>query len=265
MVFSACKVEPIMKQLLTITDLTTMGTQYVCIAGYLPDGTCVRPVLPPKPSLPRTSPLPVSYLSNNNQVAARPFGVVELDLRQPAENPPPHIEDWIFDPDYWRLQRWLIPGEQRTLLDRHLSPSVQAIFETQIDSNARIAPGKGVRSLGTIRPQGRLTFAIDVDKGGYRAIFRDRSNTEYDLKINDLTFRRYILWMQDQHTLSKGKVLDELANQLGRCAIYLRIGLTRPFDPTQKAHQGWCYLQVTGVYSFPDYLKGKCFADFKTI
>jgi len=32
--------------------------------------------------------------------------------------------------------------------------------------------------------------------------------------------------------------------------------------------RGWerypdrCYVQITGVYSFPDYLSGRCFADF---
>jgi len=33
------------------------------------------------------------------------------------------------------------------------------------------------------------------------------------------------------------------------------IGLTRPYE-------GWCWLQVNGVYIFPDYLEGRCFADF---
>jgi hypothetical protein len=26
--------------------------------------------------------------------------------------------------------------------------------------------------------------------------------------------------------------------------------------------ESWCYLQVNGIYTFPDYLEGKCFADF---
>jgi hypothetical protein len=38
--------------------------------------------------------------------------------------------------------------------------------------------------------------------------------------------------------------------------VWLRVGVTRPYE-------GWCWLQVTGIYTFPDYLNGKCFADFQ--
>ena len=33
-------------EILTITDLTRMSGDRVCIAGYTPDGACVRPELP---------------------------------------------------------------------------------------------------------------------------------------------------------------------------------------------------------------------------
>jgi len=37
--------------------------------------------------------------------------------------------------------------------------------------------------------------------------------------------------------------------------VYLRLGLGRRF-------RGWHYLQVNGIYTFPDYLQGRCYADF---
>jgi len=40
--------------------------------------------------------------------------------------------------------------------------------------------------------------------------------------------------------------------------VYLRIGLARHW----KRFPDRCFLQITGVYSFPDYLGGRCHADF---
>ena len=40
--------------------------------------------------------------------------------------------------------------------------------------------------------------------------------------------------------------------------VFLRLGLTRPWEE----HPDRCQLQVNGVYTFPDYLDGRCFADF---
>lgn len=39
--------------------------------------------------------------------------------------------------------------------------------------------------------------------------------------------------------------------------IYIRLGLTRPWGDPEV-----CWTQVTGIYTFPDYLEGKTFADF---
>jgi hypothetical protein len=51
------------------------------------------------------------------------------------------------------------------------------------------------------------------------------------------------------------EVVTQVLSQ--RSAVFLRIGLSRGWD----RHPDRCYLQVTGVYSFPDYLQGRCFAD----
>jgi hypothetical protein len=40
--------------------------------------------------------------------------------------------------------------------------------------------------------------------------------------------------------------------------LHLRIGLTRPWGERGDR----CFLQVNGIYSFPDYLDGRSFADF---
>jgi hypothetical protein len=49
-----------------------------------------------------------------------------------------------------------------------------------------------------------------------------------------------------------------LTAALQSAQVFLRIGLARGWEKFPDR----CYLQVTGVYSFPDYLGGRCFADF---
>ncbi len=91
-----------MKATLTITDLTRMQGDRVCVAGYLPDTTCVRPVF-------AKGGLTEEWLRVRGQVAIRPFAVIEFDLHGTAPMPlPPHTEDRIIDATY-RVQRGALP------------------------------------------------------------------------------------------------------------------------------------------------------------
>jgi hypothetical protein len=40
--------------------------------------------------------------------------------------------------------------------------------------------------------------------------------------------------------------------------MFLRIGLARHWEK----HPERCHLQITGIYTFPDYLNGRTFTDF---
>lgn len=53
-------------------------------------------------------------------------------------------------------------------------------------------------------------------------------------------------------------VVSEMAEKQTSSQVYLRIGLARGW----KKYPDRCFLQITGVYTFPDYLDGKIFADF---
>jgi hypothetical protein len=50
-----------------------------------------------------------------------------------------------------------------------------------------------------------------------------------------------------------------LTQQLKKCSGYLRVGLSRGW----KKFPGRCFLQVTAIHTFPDYLHGRTFADFR--
>jgi hypothetical protein len=159
-----------------------------------------------------------------------------------------------------------MPEEEfRSLLARIDDGSVAAIFGAPVlrDNGWYLPAGTGVRSLGTIRPA-RLpavnhTFRPDRRTWDYRLSFADASGEEYRLAVTDLAFRHYLDHLRERQGLTAGVAAGWLTAAL-RAAdeIYLRIGLTR----------GWavfpdrCFLQVTGVHTFPDYLDGRCHADF---
>jgi len=111
-----------MRDLVTITDLTRMQEQRVCIAGYLSDGTCIRPVF-------RVGGIEEKWLKVAGQVAIRPFAIVEFDLQENKPKPP-HTEDWTIDPIHRMNRGMLTTNEQQALLTKTEYPSVESIFET---------------------------------------------------------------------------------------------------------------------------------------
>ena len=113
-----------MRDLVTITDVTRMQEQRVCIAGYLPDGTCVRPVF-------HVGGIPEEWLKVAGRVAIRPFAKVEFDLQENKPHPP-HTEDWIIDPIHRMNRGMLTINEQKALLTKTEYPRLESIFETTV-------------------------------------------------------------------------------------------------------------------------------------
>lgn len=93
--------------MLTITDLTRMQGDRVCVAGYLPDNTCVRPIF-------AKGGLTEEWLHVRGKVATRPFAVIEFDMQgKPSMPLPPHTEDRIIDPAHRIRRGTLTPEETR--------------------------------------------------------------------------------------------------------------------------------------------------------
>jgi hypothetical protein len=243
-----------MRKFLVITDVTRMHEGRVCVAGYDANGKCIRPVMPP-PGICESS------LYCRGQPVVFPFAVVEYDLLQ-AMPRPPHTEDHLYDPGSIRLSRRLDPTGRRRLLAGTVFPGVGDVFEAPIvsDQGFYIRSGQGVRSLGTIQPRRITRLVHELGPEGqwkYRLHFIDRQGSIYWLTVTDLTWR-YFMDYQRGHGKSPPQICRELLAALRRCEVFLRIGLTRGWEK----HPDRCYLQVTAVYTFPDYLKGLTFADF---
>ena len=239
---------------LVITDLTRMHRGMVCIAGYDKDLNCIRPILPP----PGISEHQLS--DERGKPIIFPFAVIQLDLLDPRPEPP-HTEDVFFfspSPRFLRLAR-----NPQHLLQQTLSPDVRTIFEQPIHSDMGyyVLEGQGPRSLGTICPVSVTEVRYEPEPGGgawdYRLAFTDAHGDVYRLKITDLTWQLYCQSQRNEQR-DPPKIASELTHLLQNRDVYLRIGLARGW----KEHPDRCYLQITGIYTFPDYLEGKTFADF---
>jgi hypothetical protein len=247
-----------------VTDLTRMQGERICLAGYRLDvdpPTCVRPLF-------ANGHLTERWLFDGDEAIVRPRAVVELDLLG-ARPDPPHVEDWHVHPRVRRQVRMAAADELGTLLERIADASVAAIFGAPIrhDNGWYLPAGTGERSLGAVRAVQVLAvghaFREDRRTWGYRMAFTDATGEEYRLAVTDLAFRHYLDHLREPGTgragLSAAGAAGRLTTALRRAkAVYLRIGLTRGWEQFPDR----CFLQVTGVYSFPDYLAGRCHADF---
>ncbi len=235
-----------------------MQGERVCIAGIDPDGQCIRPVLP-SPGVLR------SHLFQQNRVVLFPRAEVELDLF-PANVQKPHIEDKRFNPTSAQFIRKLSLKEWKELLGRSAFSSVSAIYDHLIQSGRYVLPGADTRSLGTVVCSKIYAVQLQNPYSGrtYRLHFSDQSGVRYNyIPIVDLAFRLYCnsrLSGKKSEIEVEKELYDILASSQ---RVILRLGLARPWRKNTDEEER-CYLQVTGVYTFPDYLEGKTFADFLT-
>jgi hypothetical protein len=241
-----------MKTKLVITDLTRMYQGRVCVAGYDKDGKAVRPVLPP-PGISEQS------LLEDGRPIIFPFALVEYDLLD-SKSEPPHTEDIRYVENSPSLIRTVKSREQ--ILNWSIFESVEAIFEQPVltDFGFYIMDCQGPRSLGTIRPRKIIKAKYERGPEGtwdYRLLFHDRTGEFYRLKITDLTWQ-YYCQNQRGSNRDQAKIAASLTDVLKSSKVYLRIGLARGW----QKYPDRCYLQITGIFTFPDYLDGRTFVDF---
>ena len=238
---------------IAITDLTRMKDGRVCIAGYTAERRCLRPVF-------RVGGLAESWLYCVRGVAIRPFAVVAFDVLAPAHQPPPHTEDAYIDPTY-RVVQQMAMVERHKLLMSITEPSVEAIFGAPIicEEGCFVRAGEGTRSLGTVCADiEQVIYAPHPDRWEYTLIFTDAAGERWRMGIVDLALRNAFDYLRIRHEVAPGVVAERFMAAISEAEVYVRLGLSRGW----AKHPDRCYLQITGIHTFPDYLKGKCFADF---
>jgi len=149
------------------------------------------------------------------------------------------------------------------VLSWSLFPSVAEVFGQPVMTGPGyyVLDCQGERSLGTIRPK-EIQAVIyapgdDTEAWDYRIAFEDAQGQIYRLKITDLSWQYFCHSLRSE-THDPAEIAAELTRTLCERRVYLRIGLSRGW----KKFPERCFLQVNGVYTFPDYLEGRTFADF---
>lgn len=248
-----------MEKTLVITDVTRMKAPRVCIAGIAEDGESIRPILPNPGILEQ-------WLYHGNKAVIRPFARVTFFLLK-KQNQAPHTEDWEVSPNFSADSNVLTAEERKELLKTMAKRSMDDLFGATIHQAGTgffIQQGEGLRSLGTISPK-RVNFVAICEeyfKISYRLGFSDWNSKEYSLPITDLSFQYYLRYLQNVEGRDCLQIRQNLENSLKKTELYLRIGLARGFNPDPQKAQDRCYLQITGIYNFPDYLHQRCFADY---
>jgi hypothetical protein len=243
-----------MRKKLVITDLTQMPDgNAVCVVGIDEQGKTIRPI--------HEKGFLKNYLFGWFRLRIFPRAVVEFDFIE-GRPQPPHIEDMAFKPKYIKFQGVSDEtGWERTLLTTSFD-AVDKIYEGNLQYGKWVLPGADTRSIATLTGSTGHSFIIEQGRAFKpRMRFMDASGNEYNLPVNDLAIRELCF----SKVVKKGESVADVAGELNRAIkeaqkIYLRIGLSRPYS-AGGAGTAHCYPQITGIHTFPDYLKGKTFAD----
>lgn len=197
------------------------------------------------------------------KLAICPRAKIKFDFHQ-VPLKPPHIEDLGFDSNSISYQGFCDDAEWEAVLKASSFRSVQDIYDGCLQENRWMEPGANTRSLGTVS-QIQVTSVNLQEWSGerrYRLCFTDQTGHQYDnVTVSDLAFRAFCDAELNRYSspLSASQQITELLQSVNR--LYLRLGLARPWLNPNTGKVG-CWMQVTGIYSFPDYLEGKSFADF---
>lgn len=243
------------RKTLLITDVTKMHGDRVCIAGLDEAGVCIRPVFP------RPEHVRIHHLYHEHKIIVRARAKVTFKLsRCPVE--PPHGEDWLISPAPLVLVGTCAGPDWEATLRQGAFESAESIFEGHLREGRWVLPGAPTRSLGTLA-DARIDQVALVERESkleYRLSFADAAGTRYrSVAVTDLTFRAFA----DSEVKTEGgfpMAARNITRWLQKRRVYLRIGLTRPFAPAGAMPV--CWMQVTAIYTFPDYLGGRSFADF---
>jgi len=226
------------------------------MAGIDQRNQCIRPVLP--------NGVRKDHLYIANKLVIRPRAKVKFDFyRVPLE--PPHIEDLGFDVNLVVYEGSCTDAEWEQVLQGSSFGAVGDIYDGLLQEHRWVEPGANTRSLGTLSQAHNATVQLPEWSGRlrYRLSFKDSTGSLYDkIPISDLAFRELVYAEVKKRNRSPENLAQELANRFTSAKrLYLRLGLARPWTNPNTGKAG-CWMQVTGIYTFPDYLKGKSFADF---
>lgn len=229
-----------MRKIIFVTGVTRMNQGFVCVSGIDDQGNFLRPQI----QYPQRSGIKQEFIYVEGQLIIKPLAKVELEFVKPIPKSIFHTEDWEIDGEV-KPRLVGIPSDNEKLV----------ILNQKTDFSLEQALAEQSRSIVIVKS--REVPKIEVrtwdDKLKCHLSFYDEFGDYHDhLPVTDANWLAAckFLWKTDQANL-KARLTKALQGK----DIFIRIGLTREW-------KGQNWRQVSGVFSVPDWLKGKCFADF---
>lgn len=244
-----------MEREILITDLTTMGEDRVCVAGIDREGTTIRPVFP--------QGVRRNHLFREGRVLVRPRALLCMRL-QPIRSAAPHIEDYDWHwPEWTRLAGFLDETRWQARLRKDSAEHFASFFGASLQEHKgarrrKLRQNRAFCSLATLVDSKICNVTFDPQRNSpVRLYFCDVNEDCYDdIPVTDLALHGWA-----RMRLRQGWGPEAISERLSRTFkdlrdVIMRVGLSRN-------RYGWCWLQVNGIYTFPDWLEGRCFADFE--
>ncbi len=224
-----------------ITDLTRFSNREIlCTAGIDTDtGQCIRP-------------MPYLRADRCKELNMLPGAILTGEFSRPLNVEAPHIEDM----NYQNLTSHghCESDEFRELLSDSAFGTIEEGFGVKLAERQKHIPRElsPQRSLITIRvaPYDVRIIQDQYNQTKVKAHITDASGREFSfLSVTDLGLHSYA----ENHYQEAGNYAD--INNLihTQKEVYVRVGLSRFYEAANDKAGFW--LQVNGIYSFPDYFK----------
>lgn len=227
-----------MKRRIAFLDVTAMTGTSVCVAGVdLTNNKCVRLSLP--------SPQRAVV----KRYGIKPGEVFEIDYATAHSAHAPHVEDAKWNSLLVRRVETFSHDKLVSLVGPLALGGVVEAFGPPLRSggsaNSSWEPGKGARSLATIR-----TKSVHVHRSGDRprlTITDATGDIWKSVPIQDLCVKLHTETCDDCRDINK--LIPHLQQDFEADGALIRVGITRPFAPDGDAPV--CWLQVTNIFARP--------------
>lgn len=229
-----------MHRSIIVTDLTRFEKpEIVCIAGTdRSNGECIRPI-------------PYMKTATCRELNILPGAILSGDFLPSRHREGPHQEDHFCK--NLKFDGPCTSAQFKTALRHGLFNSVEEGFEIALEDRQKHVPFDHTvdRSIITlsVSPQAVEIVESTFKPGQIKLNFTDQSGRRFRyIRITDLGF----------HNFALAHHADKPYNALIRWIrsqeeVLLRLGLTRRYQPPDQPDGYW--LQVNGVYTFPEYDK----------
>lgn len=224
-----------------ITDLTKFKDEdIVCIAGINPDtNECIRP-------------MPYIQKRDCQERNILPGAIIEGDFAR-CSCIAPHTEDR--DRSMLTFRGPCSSEEFKRLLKITSVNSVEDGFGIQLEYGQKYIPHDNPPNLSIItlqlNPNDLHIVEDGYKQGKLRVNFTDLRNRSFRfLSITDLGFSAYA----EKHLTEN--TIDDLNNFIhSQEKLYIRLGLSRIHESQDGSGRKGFWLQVNGIYTFPEFLK----------